>query len=52
MTDKCSVKKCPNLYTLVYLGKPICEEHWDKLADNKIKLRKALGLKPEKSQDE
>jgi len=49
MKDNCAVSGCRRPLSLIYLGKPICDECWDKLADNKKKLRKALGLKEEQN---
>jgi hypothetical protein len=49
MKDRCTVKGCRGPADIGYLGKGICDEHWNQLANNRKKLRAALGLKEEKN---
>lgn len=47
--DHCAVKGCKSEIDLIYLGKPICGKHWDKLANDRVKLRLALGLREDQN---
>lgn len=46
MVDTCAVKKCKLPLEIIYLGKPVCGKHWDKLSGDRKKLRAALGVGP------
>jgi len=41
MTDTCDVKGCKNTSAYIYVGKEVCEEHWDKHCD----VQKKFNLK-------
>lgn len=48
----CEISHCRGREDLAYLGKRICVDHWNELADDVGALRDALGLNaPKKAGD-
>lgn len=51
--ELCSFPKCHNLPNMGYIGRPICNEHWNKLCsvDSKTEKRwlKKIGLVRDKN---
>jgi len=43
--EPCNFPKCKNKATLGYIGRGICEEHWQKLCDANSKIEKKMLLK-------
>jgi hypothetical protein len=50
MSDKCTIPKCKNLGTLIYLGKNLCDKCWEKYSTKSPDvLKKILGIKEKSS---
>lgn len=43
MTTKCQFPRCKNEHAIIYLGHPLCEEHWHKLCDGSVDINKIFG---------
>ena len=44
--DRCCIKGCKGDAALSYCGRPLCDRHWDKLAEKSPdEIRVAVGLK-------
>lgn len=43
MTTKCHYPKCRNEHSIIYVGHPLCPEHWHKLCDGTVDLEKIFG---------
>lgn len=38
--DKCQYRYCGKEYEVIYLGKKLCDEHFEKLSDERLKNEK------------
>ncbi len=43
--DKCCFPRCNNITTLRYMGRDICDVHWEKIAGSDGKTEKGLLAK-------
>jgi len=47
--DFCQYRKCKEKSNLCYLGKGLCDKHWEKLCELDIKeMHRKLGIEDEK----
>lgn len=45
MSDLCQIPKCRQPADLIYLGKGVCQKHYDKHCEGKINLKEIFGIK-------
>jgi len=51
--DRCAFSRCAGEPALVYLGRPICDRHWDSWAERPSdELKRKLGIKVELKAEE